>query len=227
MKTARLIGLLLVAILATGCIVASAASASLPEFSVLPTNKAVGGLSGLGLLFTPTAVRHCTADHFIGVFPSRRGFVYVWLFLNSTIIVGGKTCTIKSVGAPHEGLVETNTLNALLGSVKAAEASSGVGLLVEPTTGHVLTTLAESPACETPETAIEGSIAGEYSPVSKLQTTAKLVFSPTTAKGNKPKIKEIVVLSGTVKPKLTAFGALEAAEENTEELVYAENVEVT
>jgi hypothetical protein len=227
MKTTRLIGLLLVAILATGCIVASTASASLPEFSVLPTNKAVSGLSGLGLLITPPTVRHCTADHFIGVFSSRHGFVYVWLFLNCTIIVGGKTCTIKSVGAPQEGLVETNTLNGLLGLVKTTEASSGVGLLVQPTTGRVFTTLAESAACETPETAIEGSIAGEYSPVGKLQATAKLVFSPTTAKGNKPKIKEIVVLSGTVKPKLTAFGALEAAEENIEELVYTGSVEVT
>ena len=139
----------------------------------------------------------------------------------------GGTCTIKSATTTKEGEIITTELKGLFGSVAKTEATSEVGLLIEPKTGHTLAILGTTGSpCNTLETAVEGSIAGEATPVKTSQTTAKVAFAPVSATG-KQKIKLISVLSGLVKPKLTSFGAAESTEELTEELTFEEAFEIT
>jgi hypothetical protein len=138
--------------------------------------------------------------------------------------IGTEECEANSVGASAKTIV-THTLKGELGQVSGSEAASGVGLLLEPTTGKEIAKLAKT-SCVS-ETSVAGAVAGEFTPVNtgataKLQTTGKLSFA---VKSGQQKIKSIILQGTTVKPKLTAFG-LEATEEEGDELTFEEPMEV-
>jgi hypothetical protein len=131
------------------------------------------------------------------------------------------TCTAKSRSA-KAGEILTNTLKGELGTVKASEALSGVGLLLAPTTGTEFATL--EGACVT-AAAISGAIAGEVASVNLRSTANKLVFAGSS--GNQ-KIESIVVLGKVEKPSLTTFaGLVSTSEDTTEEVTFTSAVEVT
>lgn len=131
----------------------------------------------------------------------------------------GTLCTAKSSGAA-EGEIVTASVKAQLGTVKPGEAASGVGLLLTPEAGSIFFTLATN-ACS-PETVFNGSVAGEVSPIGKLQSTGKLIYGVTSGAQN---IKSITVAGITKSPELEAFGAAYTFA-SSNDLTYAGAVEI-
>jgi streptogrisin C len=136
---------------------------------------------------------------------------------------GGSGCTVKSTGAPAEGLIITATLHGLLGVVLPKPAAgSNVGLLLLPTSGKTFTTLASN-TC-TMETKVTGSVGGLVKPTRKSQISSKVIFGVSSGKQN---IKDIdLSIGGLAKPELNAFSTA-ATEETEEALSYEKEVEVT
>lgn len=148
-------------------------------------------------------------------------------FTGCAVKNSGGVCTINSTNTTNGGLILTSLLVGLLGEVAKAEATSLVGWLFQPETGHVIATLAATATpCSTAETAVEGSVAGEATPTNTLETTDKINFTAGTGTG-KETISLIQLASGKVKPKLTSFGGLESSEEASYEVAFEEEVEVT
>jgi hypothetical protein len=225
MKLARLVSLALVTVFAIAAVGASAASA-FPEFKVLPSVKTFKGESGVGLLTASSEEVKCTTDGNTGEVTTMDSVGKVTVTFSGCKVTNKKgTCTIKSTNTSTAGLIVTNSLRGLLGEVAASESTSKVGLLLEPESGVTFVTLEKTAApCESIETAVEGTLAGEVTPINASQTTGKVVFLAPSAK---QRIKEITVLAGTKKPKLTAFGIATATEETTETNTFGGNIEVT
>jgi hypothetical protein len=164
----------------------------------------------------------CTADASAGKIngPSTVGNLAV-TFTGCIGKSGSSECAAKSPGA-KEGTIVTNTLKGEFGEVKASEATTLTGLLLEPASGTEFVTIEGSCLVTA---AVSGSLAGEVSPVGVLSSTGKLVFSGS--KGTQ-KIKEITVLTKVDKPALTAFGGLVSASEATSEaLTFGEPLLIT
>jgi hypothetical protein len=226
MKLARLFGVMLIAVLALSAVCVSAASAD-PEFKVLPSSPNFTSSGGLAVLRSTTTIVDCKTTLNTGTITGMDsvGNVFVTFHgcegFNAGVLCGAISSTNETEGS---GLIRTNTLRGLLGLV---DPGKGAGLLLEPAAGKVFVTFRKSTGCETPETAVEGSIAGTATPTAKLVSTQTLTFEPSTPKtGTKQTIKEILVLSGLVKPKLTSFGAVESSEEVIDTVTYASEVEV-
>jgi hypothetical protein len=225
MKIARLVGLALVAVFAMSAIIASTASA-FPEFLMLPTGKTFTGVSGVATLVAGTEKVTCQKDTNTGEVTSMDSIGKVTVHFLECKGENGKaeTCTVKSAGAPETttGLIITNSLRGLLGEVAETEAKSKVGILLEPESGVTFVTL-QGPCLSPTEEAVEGTVAGELTPIKALQSTLKLILGVTSKKQN---IKEITVLAGLKKPKLTAFGIATATEETEDENTFEGKVEV-
>ena len=146
-------------------------------------------------------------------------------FEGCVAIKGGKECTTNSKPKVAEGTIVTTTLKGELGTVAKAEAASEVGLLLEPASGSEFVTL-EKNECIV-ETKVTGKVAGEVTPIGKLETTGKVNFKTVEGKGEKQTIKKIKTDSGKEEePKLTAFG-LPATEETEDTNTFEEPIEVT
>jgi hypothetical protein len=137
-----------------------------------------------------------------------------------TATKGSEKCTVKSTGAANAGEILFHTLKGETGEVAPLEATSETGLYLTPESGKVFTTPEGS--CLT-TAAIEGSLAGEFTPIGSLSTTEKLVFN---GKGGTQSIKKISVKGSSKSPSLEAFGLVETDEAATEEVSFAEAVEV-
>jgi len=235
MKVARLFGLVFIAVLAISAVVASTASA-IPKFKLPITLRGFTALSLTSVLraLSPTGVGNvvtCTHDTVTGTIINDDEVFAKVHFLNCSVLVVEKgpvdkgPCTIKSVEAPAEGLILTGLLRGLLGLVVPG---GGAGILFEPNTGRVFVNLAATAApCETPETAVEGRVAGLLSPTGKLQNTATISLSVTGTSGTgKQEISEIEVLGGTTKASLKAFAVATATEESVDNATFEEPVEV-
>jgi hypothetical protein len=230
MKLARL-AIVILAALAVTAIVSSTASAA-PEFKVTGTAKGAVTLVLNYVERTGRLLTRCRHGFNIEtLLPPTR--IDIDLFLTGCRDIrhpakegeAEAECPIKSTNTSVPELIVTNTLRGLLGSVKAAEAATLVGLLVEPSSGKVITTLAATEAkCEAEETAVTGNVAGEVLPVGVSQSTGKYLFLPAAT--GKEEISEIVVPSGTVKPKLTAYSESTNLELE-DEVKYEASVEVT
>jgi hypothetical protein len=133
----------------------------------------------------------------------------------------GGGCSVKGAGAGG-GKIVTSTLSGELGSVKFAEAGSGVGLLISPTTGTTFATLEGTCLIASPAP-IDGSIAAEVSPTEEKETVDELNLVGSTGK---QEIKEINVLGTVKKPSLTSLGLLESSEATGEELLFGKSVKV-
>jgi hypothetical protein len=224
MKPVRLFGVMLIALFALSAVWVSAASAADPEFTMLPTSPNFTSSGGLALLRSPTVDVDCKTTLNTGTVTGMDsvGSVFVTFHGCEAYFHGGALCgVISSTNQPAaSGLITTNTLRGLLGLI---DPSKGAGLLLEPVSGKVFVTLRE--ACEAPETAVEGSIAGTVT-TGKLQSTQKLTFEPSTAGGTIQTIKEILVLRGLVKPKLQSFAIAESSEEVSDIVEFVGAVEI-
>jgi hypothetical protein len=131
-------------------------------------------------------------------------------------------CTVKGGGA-GTGKILSNVLDGELGSVKRSEATSEVGLLLLPTTGTEFTKI-EGTCLLSEKTPVDGTVAGEVTPINASSTEGKLIFAGSKGK---QEIKAISVLGTTLKPVLKALGLLESSEASVESLTFAEAIEVT
>jgi hypothetical protein len=196
-----------------------------PEFKPVPTKKKFTSTSGTLTWQMGTEKIVCTKSTIAGEVTSASTLGKMVMKLTGCAFrVGGEECPIKSTNTTTEGEVVTNALKGELGTVETQEAASGVGLLLEPETGKVISTIAKpSRNCtEMPETALEGALAGEVATVGKKQTTNKLAFGTATVQ----KIKAITVKSGEKHPKFTGYGAV-IDTEVTDALAFEEALEVT
>jgi hypothetical protein len=133
----------------------------------------------------------------------------------------GSECQPKSPGA-GTGEIDTKELKGSFGTVKEAEALSEVGLELQAEEGTEIANL-EVCGCPKMPTKIEGTVAGEVMPLNEATLFDRVTFE--TSSGSQL-IKDIVPLSGLVKPSLTAFG--EAATLTTViEDEFGENLEIT
>lgn len=222
MKIARLVGVLLVAVMAVSLGVASAAFAE-PEFK--PTG---GTFTGAGLGSNTLAAGGntivCTANTSKGTISSATLAGGVTVTFTGCKSSGSKVsnCTAKSAGAA-EGTIVTNTLHGVLGLISPKGSGSGVGLDLLPVANGKFVKI-EANGC-TVETTVTGSVAGEVIPVGHSQTTGKLVFQASAEKGESIKTLELTT-GGTAKPEIEAFGAI-ASQATTEDLTFSAALEVS
>jgi hypothetical protein len=134
----------------------------------------------------------------------------------------GAGCSVKG-GGGGTGNIITNTLDGELGTVSAKEAASEVGLLLLPTSGKTFVTLEGSCLISSPS-AVEGSVAGEVTPLYEESKTGKLIFTGTKGKQD---IKDINILGKVVEPALKALGLLASSEDTSGEVTYESAIEVT
>jgi hypothetical protein len=225
MKVARLFGVALIAIVALSAMLASTASA-IPKFKLPITKRGFVGLSSTSILrsLTEPITVTCSSAQSPGTILSDDE-VDIKIHYSGCSLKEGSNgpCTIKDPEGTA-GSLETTLLLGLLGLLHSPEGAAGI--LFEPKSGHVFLTLAatEEP-CKTKETAVEGSVAGLFSPTGKLSATALIVVAPTSATG-KQEITLILTLFGIVKPKLQSFGAAESTQEQHALVEFEEKVEV-
>lgn len=222
MRLVRLVGVALFFTLGL-MVCADAAALAAPEFKTNSFPVLNLGLSLLELTIAGNTLVHCGPTHWhwiiLGPNQQRHG---ISRNLGCTTIVhpSNQVCTQKSVGA-SEGEIVSTTLKGELGTVKTSEATSGVGILIEPETTKKFYTLVKTECAA--ETSVVGSVAAEVSPIGVSQLTEKLTFN---ANGTSQSIKTISVLGKAVKPELEAFG-LEATVDTSVPLEFAAAVEVT
>jgi hypothetical protein len=179
------------------------------SFAVLPSVKTFKGLDKPSALKTAATATSCEETVEAGEVTSMDTIGKLVLTPTGCTVTGegGKSCTVKSVGA-KEGEIVTHTLKGELGTTKSTEAASGVALWVLPETTKTWAALAETPC--TPESIASGSLAAEVLPIGEKNKYIGLEFEVFTGKQS---IQLVTVPSGVKKPALTAFG-----ESATEEL---------
>jgi hypothetical protein len=218
MKIARLVGVMLVAVLAMSLVAASASSAA-PTFKPGSGNLTAKG--GTSVLKASSDTVTCATNEAAGAIASS-SLVGPFTIKFTGCSSSGATksgCTIKNVGGT-EGTIVTSTVHGVLGTV-LNPTGGAAGLLILPTSGKQFVTLAEN-SC-TPETKVTGSVAGIVLPTGKSQTTGKLVL---TVISSKQQITSIDTAGGNVEPALTAFS--EPATQSTEDsITFSAAVEVT
>jgi hypothetical protein len=222
MKLSRLVGLIFAAVLAVNLVAVAMASASAPEFNP-GTATALTTKTGTALLETastsPVSCKESVTTGGITGVKTVGNLKVTFTGCSSTEKTG---CSVKG-GGGGTGTIITSTLDGELGTVSTTEAASGVGLLLLPTTGTVFVTIEGTCLIASPSP-VDGSVAGEASPISVKSTTGKLVL--TGSKGVQA-IKSINILGATVEPKLKALGLLASSESATGEVKYATAVEVS
>lgn len=222
MKVARLVILVFVVTLAMNAVGTSPTLASSPEFRVLPSTKTFSSTSGVSIMAAATTSLTCHAHTAKGEITSMDAVGKLVVTFNGCVVQTG-SCTAKANSVTGKtGEIVTNRIRGLLGTVKTSEAASGVGLLFEPESGNTKFLTLAATAC-TPESTTNGNLAGEATPVDKLQKSGKLIL---TGIGDKQKIKEIVVLGRKVQPELEAFGGIASATA-TDEGEYREAIEIS
>jgi hypothetical protein len=201
--------LALAAITAMTALAPVTASASLPMFSHWPLSFTL--TSGTGTLETSTGQKVvCKSDLGNGNITGLQTFLALVLFHGCEAHEGASECPAHSPGEP-EGLLHIH-INGELGTIKAGTDAGNTGALLEPALGGIFVTIIGS--CLTPkEAAVEGTAAGLLLPVNTETTTGTLTVFGSAGKSG---ITEIAVLHKIFKPKLTAFGLIEASEATTE-----------
>jgi hypothetical protein len=230
MKVARLSTVVLVALFAIGASVTPSASA-LPKFGLPITKKGFTALTLTSVIRVQTSaepsflVITCPRGQLTGSILDDDEVLTMVRFSSCTGREGEEApCEVNSKGLTG-GLILTELLRGLLGLLQGLPGlPPGVGILFEAQTGHVY---AQFKSC-TLEIALEGSVAGLFvSPTTGKFQTAKIIFSVTGAGlTTKQAIKEILVLRGLVKPKLSWLGVTTSTEQTEEDVTFEEAVEV-
>jgi len=195
-----------------------------PEFKPVPAKKKFTSTSGEVVWKASTLTVACSKSTASGEFTGASTVGKVVIKYTGCELE--RECPLRSTNTTNEGEIVTNALKGELGTVKTTEAASGVGLLLEPATGKVISTTAKpgGNCTEWPETALEGALTGEVATVGKKQATNKLVFG---VKSGTQDIKEITVKSGTKSPKFSGWGFISITDEASDELAFEEALEVT
>jgi hypothetical protein len=227
MKKARLFSLVLIAIFALGAMLASSASA-IPKFKLPITKRNFTAESGTST-FNDTSANDtitCPSSTSNGTILGDDEISVDIHYNNCTIRAGTKgTCSIKSVGAPGTSLIETKLLTGLLGLLH--QPNGAAGILFEPAKGNVFVTFSPTSApCSTPTEAVEGSVAGEFTPTGKSTKTALISADVTNGGTGKQVITLILTLKGIVNPELISFGAAVSTQLQDAVVTFEENVEV-
>jgi hypothetical protein len=227
MQKARLFSLVLIAIFALGSMLASSASA-IPKFKLPITKRNFTAESGTSVFNDATAndTITCPSSTSNGTILGDDEISVKIHYNGCTIRAGTKgTCSIKNVGAPGTSLILTNLLTGLLGLLH--QPNGAAGILFEPAKGNVFVTFAATEApCSTPERAVEGSVAGEFTPTGKSSQTALISVNVTNNGTGKPIITLILTLKGVVTPELISFGAAVSTQLQDAVVTFEENVEV-
>jgi Tfp pilus assembly major pilin PilA len=217
------IQIILAVICVIGVVLAPAALAE-PEFAP-STKQTISGRGGSSLLSDSAGASiQCEQDTSTAEITGAKtvgGMVVLFTGCFGKTSESESACTVKSASAKNAGEIDTLTLKGLLGLVAKAEALSGVGLLLEPTTGHSWFTVAKA-TCAT-EAAVEGSVAGEITGVIEGGLAAEVNFVGSSGKQT---IKKITVPAGEKEPELKAFGTAKASEDATDVLGVAKEIEI-
>jgi hypothetical protein len=214
MKSIRIFGLALAAMLAVSVSVAAVASAAGPTFKGTIPNKFTTK-SGAGQLESNSGERiACTGDEGTGEIVSETEVKKVVVkFTGCTGKKGEATCNVNSPGA-GTGNIVINTTKGELGEVAASEATSKTGLYFTPETGTTFVTTEGECITEAP---VKGSLVGEVTPTGKpSQKTGKVIFR---GKAGVQSIKKITIKGANKNAALTAFLGIVGVSENTEESV--------
>ena len=223
MKATRLAGVAFAAILAVTAIAASTAmAAGAPEFLMLPEHKGFTSVAeGASVLHSATTAISCEHSFSNGEVTGMDTIGKVVVKYTGCVVTKG-TCTAKVNSLTGKtGEIDWNPIKGLLGTVKTSEAASGVGVLFEPESGKRFFTFTAN-AC-LPEATTSGTVAGEVTPIHKLQSTLKIVLAGS---GDSQNIKEIIVLGKTVNPEFEGFGG-ELSETATDLNTFSGNAEVS
>jgi hypothetical protein len=228
MRIIRLVGLMLVAVVARSFAVVSSASAfsSNPLFSPASGQSVTSlGLGNATLVAAGNTIV-CTAHQTVSGTVSNSlligNVVIHYLGCSATVTTTGTTgCSVKSIGAPGENLILTKTLHGILGLLLP---SNETGILFLPVAGREFVTFAKSEKegkeC-TKESEVEGSVAALVSPVGQLTLTGTL----TTLAVAKAAI-DLTHGLGPATAKLTAFGET-GTQAQTDDVTFGIDTEVT
>jgi hypothetical protein len=233
MKCLKMIGASLLAALALGAVLASAATAAPPEFlhegkEVTLKGFKVKSKTGLTIieLSGTTYKITCSSNTAEGKIKGKTEVEKVTGKFKGCKAKKGKEekeCEVKSTSP--EGKKEeivTKELKGHLGVVAHEEAESEVGLILEPASGEVYVTIKGSTECLPKEMSeVKGSLIGEITPVKKEQLTGELLDK---IKGEKEQmIKKFV--GETSMHELELF-EVKTPLEAKDEITFEEKVEV-
>ncbi len=184
-KIAQAVTVPLMTVFAVGAILASSASA-IPKFKLPITNRGFTAKSATSVLRTPSFndTVTCGSSTATGTILGDDEIDTTIHFATCHLLEGTNgPCTIKSVGATGSEIV-TNLLRGLLGLLHQPEGAAGILFEPKGAPNHVFVTFAPtSSPCSTSTAALEGSIAGLFSPTGKLQNTALINLGPTSSTG--------------------------------------------
>lgn len=227
MRITRLAGLFVAAVVAISLLPVASASAEINNQLFVPANnQSITGKSGVSILRANAGeVVECQKDNATGTVTSSllagNVFVHYLECVAKEFATAKTTCTIKSVGAPAEGLILTNTLHGILGLILP---SGETGILFLPGSGKIFLTLAESTNAGTRctvETKVSGNVIGLVTPVGKKQLTGEIIF-PSTA----IKTIDLTHKLGFVESELASFSSASFLQQ-TENVEFSEATEVT
>jgi hypothetical protein len=140
-----------------------------------PEKKGFTSKEGVSTLAVSTATVTCEKDTNAGKLVGKESVEKVVItFTGCKGKKGTEECPVKSKGATGAEEIVTNSLKGELGEVAASEAASEVGLLLEGESSNVFVTLIGK-CLPVEESAIEGSVVGEVTPLT-LGLTDKTEF---------------------------------------------------
>jgi hypothetical protein len=228
MRTTRILGLCLVAVL-TIAAVASPAAWAKPEFlekngkELIKKKFTFAGSEGRMIAGAKAEIK-CKKSEGSGEVVTKEenkkvAKVKIIFKECSAENEAGEVCKPKSKGGT-EGKIETNELKGELGEVAKAEAEGEVGLKFEPVSGKVYVTL-EGKCLPSSPAPIEGSLICEVKPVGTLAKEGKLICLPS---GEKQKIRKFK--GETATHELKGFGLESIPVEDTSITKFEEEVQV-
>jgi hypothetical protein len=240
----------LIAVFALGAITASAALAETETEQQYfenaagkePVKKGFTSKEGVSTLRVSGATVACKKDTDKGTIDagwkeSAEKVVVTFTECKGTNSVTEKECEVKSKGATHTNEIVTATLKGELGEVPASQATSEVGLLLEPESGNVFVTL-EGSCLPVSPSAVEGSVVGEVTPLTlSLTDKTEFLLSGTAQKittferslakhcTGAPAARECKA-DFSFTPKLSVFGKAGATFESKDENTFEEELKV-
>ncbi|HLH13564.1 MAG TPA: hypothetical protein VKV16_02155 [Solirubrobacteraceae bacterium] len=207
MKSIKILGLALCAVLATSAFAAASALA-LPEYS--KTKVKFTSTSGESILKTGGTTVTCKKDTDTGEITTSTESTSKVTFTECT---GPFGASCNSPGA-KSGVIETASLTSKLGYINKSKKE--VGELLKPTSGTNFVTI----ECFGIKSETTGSVIGRITPVNTKSTKSTLSFKES---GGKQEVTKFEGESGT--NTLKAFGE-EATETSTDEITTAEALEI-
>jgi hypothetical protein len=211
--------LVIVAVFVMSAVAVASASATKPEFKPVPAKKKFKSTSGSVVWKSQVELIECSKSATTGEITGATTLgkvVEKMTGCTSSDNGGGTKCSVNSESAAP-GEIVTDSMKGELGTVKATEAASEVGLLLTRE-GKKQFTLLEANGC-TGEMQFTASLVGEVTPTKKKQTTGKLVI--------KPEIKTITLDSGETAATRFEEGTKSWELIQTDETTFEEALEVT